>query len=160
MSLLHQLPVLFCLFFSWYSPTNTFAILTNARVSSSTAIVESMVTTLPDYLARSEKSITRQVPSRATMPGNRLDTNFNAFPVQSHSVSQAAPLWLRKKGNGSPTYVIDGKMATAGQLRKLRQSEVASINVLDGAKAASLYGKNTQNGMVIITTKVRSKSIP
>lgn len=119
-----------------------------------------LVDTTPSRSSRQASPVPGQAPSRAIMPGNRLDTNFNAFPVQNPAIGKAAPAWLRKKAGGSPTYVIDGKMATADQLRKLRQSEVASINVLEGAKAASLYGKNTRNGMVIITTKARSKSIP
>lgn len=87
------------------------------------------------------------------MPGVRLDSNFNALPAQSPAVSQAAPAWLRAKGSGSPVYIVNGKVATVAQLKALRQIDVASVNVLDGSRAATLYGKNARHGMVIVTTK-------
>jgi hypothetical protein len=89
-----------------------------------------------------------------TIPGTRLDTHYHTLPVQGPDVAKAAPAWLKAKTNGSTAfYVVDGKAATVGQLRKLKQSEVASVNFLEGNKAASLYGKNARNGMIIITTK-------
>ncbi len=50
-------------------------------------------------------------------------------------------------------YVIDGKSATAAQLKAIRQLDVASVNVLDGDRATALYGKNARDGLVIITTR-------
>lgn len=87
------------------------------------------------------------------MPGTRLDTNFNALPAQSLSVGKAAPAWLRAKTSRSPMYIVNGKVATVAQLKALRQTDVASVNVLDGSRAATLYGKNARHGMVIVTTK-------
>lgn len=87
------------------------------------------------------------------MPGTRLDTNFRTIPAQSPAVGKAAPAWLRSKATGSPMYVINGKVATVAQLKALRQTDVASVRVLDGSRAVTLYGKNARNGMVIVTTK-------
>lgn len=87
------------------------------------------------------------------MPGVRLDSNFNALPAQSPAVSQAAPAWLRAKAGGSPMYVINGKAATVAQLKALRQTDVASVKVVDGGRTTTLYGKNARHGMVIVTTK-------
>lgn len=95
----------------------------------------------------------RLAPAPMIMPGVRLDTNFNALPAQSPAVGRAAPAWLRDKAIGLPMYVVDGKSATASQLRTMRKTDVASVNVLDGGRAVGLYGKNARNGMVIITTK-------
>jgi TonB-dependent Receptor Plug Domain len=95
----------------------------------------------------------RLAPAPMIMPGVRLDTNFNALPVQSPAVGRAAPAWLRDTATGSPMYIIDGRSATVSQLRTIRKTDVASINVLDGGRAAELYGKNARNGMVIITTR-------
>lgn len=87
------------------------------------------------------------------LPGTRLDPRFRTIPAQDPAVAKAAPAWLRAKTKGTPMYMIDGHGATAAQLRRLGQKQVASVNVLDGAKAAKLYGPNARNGMVIITTK-------
>jgi len=87
------------------------------------------------------------------MPGTRLDTNFRTIPAQSPAVGKAAPAWLRAKATGSPMYMVNGKAATAAQLKALRQRDVASVKVLEGSKAATFYGKNARNGIVIITTK-------
>jgi hypothetical protein len=109
--------------------------------------------TLPAKSAKQAKPTSRQAPPPMIMPGTRLDTNFNTLPAQSLAVSKAAPAWLRAKATGLPMYVVDGKSATAAQLKALRQRDVASIQVLDGGRAKQLYGKNARNGMVLITTK-------
>ena len=87
------------------------------------------------------------------LPGVRLDKRFNKLPAQSPAVGKAAPAWLLAKVSGLPMYIINGKGATAAQLRSLTQQEVASVNVLEGSRAVALYGKNARNGMVLITTK-------
>ena len=87
------------------------------------------------------------------LPGTRLDPRFRNIPAQEPAVAKAAPAWLRAKAKGTPMYIVDGYGATAAQLRRLQQKQVASVNVLDGAKAAKLYGPNARNGMVIITTR-------
>ncbi|WP_460984356.1 hypothetical protein [Spirosoma fluminis] len=88
------------------------------------------------------------------MPGTRLDTNYRLLPPQSTAVARAAPAWLNAKLNVTTAYyILDGKAATAAQLKQLKRQEVASVSFLEGKKATALYGKNVKNGMVIITTK-------
>ncbi|WP_461138382.1 hypothetical protein [Spirosoma pomorum] len=82
-----------------------------------------------------------------------LDTTFSSLPAQSPAVGKAVPGWLRATVQGSPLYVIDGKSATANQLRTLRQKDVVSTYQLEGSKAQNMYGKNARNGVFIITTK-------
>lgn len=109
--------------------------------------------TLPAKSAQPARPASRLAPPPMIMPGTRLDTNFNALPAQSPAVGQAAPAWLRAKAVGLPMYVVDGKVATAAQLRALHQRDVASIHRLDGSRAKQLYGKNARNGLVLVTTK-------
>ncbi|WP_461050531.1 hypothetical protein [Spirosoma arcticum] len=110
--------------------------------------------TLPCRATQQPKTISRQAPAPIIMPGTRLDKRFNELPAQSPAVGKAAPAWLRAKFRGSPMYVVNGKGATAGQLRALSQQNVASVSVLEGSRAVALYGKNVRNGMVLITTKI------
>lgn len=109
--------------------------------------------TLPVKASQHVKPASRQAPAPMIMPGTRLDKRFNSMPAQPPAVGKAAPSWLRANISGSPMYVVNGKVASAAQLKTLRQTDVASINVLDGSRAATLYGKNARNGMVIITMK-------
>ena len=111
----------------------------------------------PDTLLRKASSqakpTSRLAPPPMIMPGTRLDKRFNALPAQSPAVGKAAPAWLRANVSGLPMYVVNGKVATVAQMKALRRTDVASVNVLEGSRAATLYGKNALNGMVIVTTK-------
>lgn len=109
--------------------------------------------TLPARESGQAKQTSRLPPAPMIMPGTRLDTNFRAISAQSPTVGRAAPAWLRAKATGTPMYVVNGKVATAPQMRALRQTDVVSVNVLEGSRAAMLYGKNARGGMVIITTR-------
>ncbi|GAA4807169.1 TonB-dependent receptor [Olivibacter ginsenosidimutans] len=55
-------------------------------------------------------------------------------------------------GNTDPLYVIDGVPTTRG-LQELNQNDIASIQVLKDASAASIYGSRAGNGVIIVTTK-------
>jgi hypothetical protein len=109
--------------------------------------------TIPLRATQQPRTISRQAPTPMIMPGVRLDKRFNELPAQSPAVGKAAPAWLRAKVSGLPMYIVNGKGATAAQLRSLTKQEVASVNVLEGSRAVALYGKNVQNSMVLITTK-------
>ena len=111
--------------------------------------------TISAKTSKQTKPTSRLAPSPMTMPGTRLDTNFRTIPAQSSAVGKGAPAWLRAKATGSPMYIVNGKTATAVQLKALRQQDVASVKVLEGSRAVTFYGKNARNGMVIITMKSR-----
>jgi TonB-linked SusC/RagA family outer membrane protein len=54
-------------------------------------------------------------------------------------------------GNNSPLYVVDGVPTT--NISDLNPNDVASLQVLKDAGAASIYGSRANNGVIIITTK-------
>ncbi len=75
--------------------------------------------------------------------------------------SPGGGVMVRVRGFGtindnSPLFVVDG-VPTKGSLSSLNLSDVASVQVLKDASAASIYGSRAGNGVVIITTK-RGKS--
>ena len=109
--------------------------------------------TVPAKASQQAQPASRRAPAPMIMPGTKLDKRFNNIPAQLPAVGKAAPAWLRANVNGSPMYVVNGKGATVAQMKALRQQDVASVKVLDGERAATLYGKNARNGLVIITTK-------
>jgi TonB-dependent starch-binding outer membrane protein SusC len=55
-------------------------------------------------------------------------------------------------GGNDPLYVIDGYPTTGG-VNNINPNDIASIDVLKDASAASIYGIRAANGVVIITTK-------
>ena len=54
-------------------------------------------------------------------------------------------------GNSAPLYVIDGVPTGRGDL--LNPEDIESIQILQGASAAALYGSRSANGVILITTK-------
>ncbi|HPR32220.1 MAG TPA: SusC/RagA family TonB-linked outer membrane protein, partial [Prolixibacteraceae bacterium] len=52
-----------------------------------------------------------------------------------------------------PLIVIDGVPNTGGNLAEINTADIATINILKDAAAASIYGASGANGVVLITTK-------
>lgn len=94
-----------------------------------------------------------QPPPAIIMPGMHLDTNFRTIARQDPAVRRVVPGWLRDRMKGQPTYILDGNVATVNQIRRLKQTDVASITILDSEKAVALYGPNAKQGLLLITTK-------
>ena len=60
-------------------------------------------------------------------------------------------------GNSTPLYVIDGVPTGRGDL--LNPEDIESIQILQGASAAALYGSRAANGVILLTTKKGKKGI-
>lgn len=54
-------------------------------------------------------------------------------------------------GNNEPLYVVDG--VPTQNINDLNNNDIASMQVLKDASAASIYGSRAANGVIIITTK-------
>lgn len=130
----------------------------------STLPVRQVVSASPMHLATADsvpsgkakrmiQSPYQQAPPPIIMPGTHLDTNFRSLAKQDPAVRRVAPAWLRARTKGEPTFILDGKVATINQIKRLKQTDVASITTLDGDKAAVLYGPNARQGLLLITTK-------
>ena len=92
-------------------------------------------------------------PVQVILPGHPLDTAAGSLDKPDPAVYRVAPKWLRAKAPGKPVYVIDGQVATVNQLKNLKVSAVASIEVMPGKRAVVRYGSVARDGMVAITTK-------
>ncbi len=57
------------------------------------------------------------------------------------------------KDGSKPLFVIDGILQSESILQNLNPSDIASINVLKGESAVSLYGNLAKNGVIQIATK-------
>lgn len=117
------------------------------------------------------------LPSVATFE-NALTGRTAGVQVNAQNGVLGAPVTVRVRGTASlnassqPLYVIDGIPVTTGDqgtdggqtginfggsgtnpLKNLNPSEIASIEVLKDAAAASIYGSRASNGVILITTK-------
>ena len=61
-------------------------------------------------------------------------------------------------GNNQPLLVVDGVPVALGFLNRINPNDVDDINILKGASAASLYGPDGVNGVIIVKTKRGTKS--
>ncbi|QJD78299.1 hypothetical protein [Spirosoma rhododendri] len=95
----------------------------------------------------------KQAPAPVIFPGTHLNPAFRSLAKQDPAVRRAAPDWLRSRTTGEPTYILDGKVATVAQIKRLKQADVASITTLDSVRAEMLYGPNAKQGLLLITTK-------
>ena len=57
------------------------------------------------------------------------------------------------RGGGEPTYVIDGIVASKQEFSMLPPEDIESISLLKDAAAAAVYGFNSANGILLVTTK-------
>jgi TonB-dependent SusC/RagA subfamily outer membrane receptor len=53
----------------------------------------------------------------------------------------------------NPMYVVDGKVVSAEEAKKIESSTIATVNVLKGESATAIYGSGAENGVVLITLK-------
>ena len=63
-------------------------------------------------------------------------------------------------GNNDPLYIIDGTPVEESYANFLNPQDVASVQVLKDASAASIYGARASNGVIIITTKKGTRTAP
>ena len=87
----------------------------------------------------------------------RLDGRVPGVQVEN-SGSPGSRTTVRIRGvssfqNNDPLYIIDGTPVQDSYLNWLNPSEVASIQVLKDASAASIYGARANNGVIIVETK-------
>ena len=57
------------------------------------------------------------------------------------------------KGSSEIAYVIDGTSATCESAMAIAADRIASVEVLNGDAAVSLYGRSARAGVVVIQTK-------
>jgi TonB-linked SusC/RagA family outer membrane protein len=56
--------------------------------------------------------------------------------------------------------VLDGVPVSASYLNSVNPNDIASVNVLKGASASSLYGNDASNGVLVVTTKRGAGNVP
>ena len=108
--------------------------------------ISGAVAAVDDSELEARKVATLEEALKGRVPGVNIKT--------SGEPGQAAAITVRGQNflyNSSPLYVVDGLYMT--QNPNLNPNDISSIQVLKDASAASQYGAQAANGVVVITTK-------
>jgi len=92
----------------------------------------------------------------------RLDANVTGVTVDA-SGSPGSRSTVRIRGissfqNNDPLYVVDGTPVQDSYVNFLNPNDIASVQVLKDASAASIYGSRASNGVIIIETTKRGEA--
>lgn len=134
----------------------------NVVLSESSSSLDEIIVT--GYTSQKKKDITGSVSVVNVEEMNKLPTSQinNQLQGQAAGVTvigsgqpgetpQVRIRGINTFGNNNPLYVVDG--VPTGNINDLNPNDVASLQVLKDAGAASIYGSRANNGVIIITTK-------
>jgi TonB-linked SusC/RagA family outer membrane protein len=134
----------------------------NVELKETTASLNEVVIT--GYAAQRKKDLTGAVSVVNVEQMNKQPTASIADQMQGQAAgvtilgsgSPGEPPQFRIRGfntfgNNAPLFVIDG--VPTSNITDINPNDIASLQVLKDAGAASIYGSRASNGVVIITTK-------
>lgn len=98
-------------------------------------------------------------PSETIIPESRIKDNSNKIESTYTPLLTNVVTGKRDPLQSQPLYVLDGKIYE-GNINKINQSMIASIEVLKGPSAHALYGSKGENGVMIVTTKTSAEKNP
>jgi TonB-linked SusC/RagA family outer membrane protein len=136
----------------------------DVALDAAVAVLDPVIVT--GYTTQERKSITGAVASvnmegaqqqTSTSVLQRLDGRVPGVQVEN-SGSPGSRSTVRIRGvssfqNNDPLYIVDGTPVEDTYLNWMNPAEIANIQVLKDASAASIYGARANNGVVIIETK-------
>ncbi|HEV8382625.1 MAG TPA: SusC/RagA family TonB-linked outer membrane protein [Gemmatimonadales bacterium] len=136
----------------------------DVALESAVAVLEPVIVT--GYTAQRRADITGSVSSvnvesaqeqTSTSVLQRLDGRVAGVTVETGGAPGSRST-VRIRGvtgfqNNDPLYIIDGMAVSESYLNFLNPDDIASMQVLKDASAASIYGSRASNGVIIIETK-------
>jgi len=88
------------------------------------------------------------------LQGKTPGVNIASTSGQPGSDMKVTVRGLGTVGNSGPLYIIDG---IEGDITTLNASDIQSIDVLKDAASAAIYGSQSANGVILVTTKQGTK---
>src|SRR5690554_4479686 len=138
--------------------------LINVTLLEDTQSLDEVVVT--GYSTQRQKDITGSisvvdVDKLKEMPASNFGQQLQGRAAGVTVGTQGAPgssTMIRIRGvgtvnNNGPLYIIDGVSTRNQDLNSLNPNDIESLQVLKDASAASIYGAQASNGVIIITTK-------
>lgn len=89
------------------------------------------------------------------MQGQMTGVNIRSSSGQPGEDFKVTIRGLGTIGNAGPLYVVDG--VPVGDIKYLNNSDIESIDILKDAASAAIYGSQSANGVILITTKKGTK---
>ncbi|SHH32286.1 M56 family metallopeptidase [Winogradskyella jejuensis] len=107
------------------------------------------------YVFRTKDSIVAGKPKTAyTFKSNgNVKFSSNSFTIKADSINYKNTFRIRNSKGKDPIYIINGKVASKKDLKKMNPNKISEVNVIKGDKATALYGKKGKDGVVEIKTK-------
>lgn len=130
----------------------------NARMKNDVQTLSEVVVTSP-YERKKQDAATSSQLVRPASEAVRLQGRVagvqinNPATYSSDRDGEAVLRGNRPASESGALYVIDGKVASAGEFKKLKPEEINSVNVLKGVQGTALYGQQGSNGAILIATK-------
>lgn len=128
--------------------TGSFQTITAKQLQHSTS---------PDLLKRLE-GITTGLDFNNNLPQNPTNSSrfriptLSALTIRGKNNLNTLPSTDQNEISGQPLVVIDG-IASPYSIDKLNPNDVESVNILQDAAAASIWGSRAANGVIVVTTK-------
>lgn len=57
------------------------------------------------------------------------------------------------QGNNEPLWVVDGIIVDAKTVKDLNPKKIKNLEIIKGNSAVAIYGRDGNNGVVVVTTK-------
>lgn len=83
------------------------------------------------------------------------DWGTRNFYSAAEAIASLRPLWLNKRGFDTDVqvYIDEMHVGNTDMLRTVRMASIAIIKHLDGIQASARYGRNHDQGAILITTR-------
>ena len=105
--------------------------------------------------------------SQSTSPTPSLGRHLLAAPLAALLLFGAAPARAQvaptpappmKSAPSNPTYYVDGRLSTSGELAKIDPTTISYIQIIKGANQQKLFGNSTADGVAVVTTTANAGS--
>ncbi len=93
----------------------------------------------------------RTTDALQAMQGQMTGVNIRSTSGQPGEDFKVTIRGLGTIGNAGPLYVVDG--VPVGDIKYLNAADIQSIDILKDAASAAIYGSQSANGVILITTK-------
>ncbi|MDP4183664.1 MAG: TonB-dependent receptor [Bacteroidota bacterium] len=135
--------------------------LQDAIVGLNEVVAVGYGTTTKEKLVSSLSSVDTKGLSNApyTSAVNGLAGRASGLFVQESGGQYGSLPTLSIRGAGEPAIVIDGILSSKDVFAMLPPSDIEDVSVLKDASAAAVYGFNSANGVILVTTKRAGKGV-
>lgn len=128
----------------------SYALRTSFRLQGANTIINNKEISMPaGFVALSPITIQAIAPMTAS-----IDTQKEGAKIGIRG--KTGGIFIRGANGVStnqPLYILDGETMDSGNISTLNPNDISSIEVLKDLSAMALYGKEGQNGVIVITTK-------